>query len=414
MESFRFAWNALKMNAFRTTLSLLGVTVGIFAIIGVFTVVDSLEKSIRDSLSFLGTGVIYIEKWPFTVDDDGEFKWWDFWQRPNPSYNEFKLLEENLRNKSSMVIFARDGSSVLKYKNNSYNEAILVGGSYQYNDVFNAPVERGRYFTQNEMKNGTNVAVIGSAVSKALFKHNIDPLGKEFKIRNRKYVIIGILEYEGESFIGTPSNDENCIIPYVSFRKMFNTGTGRWNEKTSRIGIKGLEKDVGLVELEYELRGQLRSRRGLRPKDKDNFALNRPEAIAGMIGGIFDVIGMAGWFIGGFSILVGGFGIANIMFVSVRERTHIIGIQKSLGAKNYFVLFQFLFESVFLSVLGGGAGLFLVFLLSLMSLGSLELVLTFQNVVLGLGVSAAIGMVSGIIPAALAARMDPVEAIRSA
>jgi len=221
------------------------------------------------------------------------------------------------------------------------------------------------------------------------------------------------MEKEGESFMGTPSNDDNCIIPYISFRKIYNTGTGKWNEKSSTIGIKGHDKDIGLVQMEYELRGLLRSRRGLRPKDADNFALNRPEAIMKIIGGVFDVIGLAGWIIGGFSILVGGFGIANIMFVSVRERTNIIGIQKSLGAKNYFVLFQFLFESVFLSVLGGGIGLFLVFLLSLLSLGSLELVLTLRNVALGLGVSMAIGMIAGIVPAAMAARMDPVEAIRA-
>ena len=161
------------------------------------------------------------------------------------------------------------------------------------------------------------------------------------------------------------------------------------------------------------MRGLLRSHRGLRPKDEDTFALNRPEAIANVIGTVFDVLSLVGWVIGGFSILVGGFGIANIMFVSVRERTNIIGIQKSLGAKNYFVLFQFLFESVFLSLLGGMAGLLLVYLLSFISLGSMELSMTFRNVVLGLGVSVAIGMISGIIPAALAARMDPVEAIRS-
>lgn len=414
LESFRFAWNALKMNAFRTTLSLLGVTVGIFAIIGVFTVVDSLEKSIKDSLSFLGTGVIYVDKWPFTQDDDGVYKWWDFWRRPNPSYNEFRFLEENLKNQSAIAIFSDDGSSVLKYKNNSYEESRVIGGSYQYDRLFDLTLEQGRYFTENEVLRGSNVVIVGAKVASALFTNNEQPLGKEIKIRNRKYVIIGVLEFEGESFMGFSSSDENCLMPYGSFRKMFNTGTGKWNEKGSQIGIKGQDEDVGLVQLEYELKGQLRTRRGLRPKDKDNFALNRPEAIANIIGGVFDVLGLAGWVIGGFSILVGGFGIANIMFVSVRERTNIIGIQKSLGAKNYFVLFQFLFESVFLSVLGGGAGLFLVFLLSLASLGSLELVLTLKNVILGLGVSAAIGMISGIVPAALAARMDPVEAIRSA
>ena len=413
LESFRFAWNALKMNAFRTTLSLLGVTVGIFAIIGVFTVVDSLERSIRDSLSFLGTGVIYVNKWPFTADESGQYNWWDFWRRPNPSYNEFKFLEENLQSKSAIAIRSEDGNSILKYKSNSFEDGTVVGGSYEFNKVFNVPIQEGRYFTQSEVSTGQNVAILGTNVAKNLF-NQANPIGKVLKIRGKKFYVIGVMEPEGDSFLDTPSNDDNCIVPYNAFRKMFNTGTGRWNEKGSMIGIKGYETDVGLIQMEYELRGLMRSRRGLRPTDKDNFALNRPEAIANIIGGVFDVLTIAGWIIGGFSILVGGFGIANIMFVSVRERTNIIGIQKSLGAKNYFVLFQFLFEAVFLSVLGGGTGLLLVYLLSFMSLGSLELALTVQNVALGLGVSATIGMISGIIPAALAARMDPVEAIRTA
>ena len=179
LESFRFAWNALKMNAFRTTLSLLGVTVGIFAIIGVFTVVDSLEKSIKDSLSFLGTGVIYVEKWPFTPDDDGVFKWWDFWRRPNPSYSEFKFLEENLKNQSAIAIFSNDGSSILKYKNNSYEESRVIGGSYQYDRLFDLTLEQGRYFTENEVLRGSNVVIVGSKVAGALFTNNEQPLGKE-------------------------------------------------------------------------------------------------------------------------------------------------------------------------------------------------------------------------------------------
>lgn len=412
LESFRFAWNALKMNLLRTTLSLLGVTVGIFAIISVFTIVDSLEKNIKDSLSFLGSGVIYVDKWPFTADSNGEYKWWDFWNRPNPSNREFKFLEDKLKTATSISIFA-DARTTLKYKSNSISDVELNGGSYEFGELFDLNIEKGRYFNPKEVETGRNVALIGANVIKALFPNGEDPLGQEIKVKNMKYVVVGLLKKEGESFMGFQSKDDYCVIPYNAFRKLYSTGTGRWNESGSTIGIKGEEGDIGLVELENELTGLLRNQRGLKPKEGDNFALNRPEAIANVLNGVFDVFGIAGWVIGGFSILVGGFGIANIMFVSVKERTHIIGIQKSLGAKNYFVLFQFLFESVFLSVIGGGVGIFLVFLITFIPMGSLEVNLSMQNITLGLGVSAIIGTVSGIIPAALAARLDPVIAIRS-
>ncbi len=409
LESFRFAWNALLTNLLRTVLSLLGVTIGIFAIISVFTLVDSLENSIKDSLSFLGTNNINVDKWPYGIGEE-VYPWWKYLQRPNPTYDEYRFLASNVTNAQDITIFANRGGVTTKHKSSSSTDVSVFGVVYDHSQVYELPIELGRYFTMDEANGGRNVVIIGYRVKNDLFP-NMDPIGKEIKINGLKFYVIGTIKEEGESFMGITSHDDQVYLPFKTFSKMYHVGR-RWGLQPT-ITVKGLESDIGLVELEAELRGLMRIKRGLKPKEDDSFALNRPEAITNFIGSTFDVIGIAGWFIGGFSILVGGFGIANIMFVSVRERTNIIGIQKSLGAKNYFILFQFLFEAVFLSVLGGGIGIFLVYLLSFINLGSLDLVLTYSNVALGIGVSATVGVISGIVPAAMASRLDPVMAIRS-
>jgi len=411
-ESFLFAWKALRSNVLRTILSLLGVTIGIFTIIVVLTMVDSLEKNIRDSLNFIGTGTIYVEKWPWTADNDGEYRWWDFWRRPNSSYSEFEFLKENLKNRSSISIFADKGNMTVRRNSNSIGQVRLVGGSDGYENIFTVDIERGRFLSPDEVNRGRNVVVIGYEVAQGLFPNGEDPIGQDVKVKNRKFKVVGVVKKEGQSFLGTPSNDYVTIVPYHAFRKLYHTGSGRPDELESSIAVKGFDSDIGLVELENETRGVLRVRRGLRPSEKDNFAMNRPEALSNIISGVFDVFNIAGAVIGGFSVLVGGFGIANIMFVSVKERTGIIGVQKSLGAKNYFILFQFLFEAVFLSLIGGLAGLFLVYLITLIPMG-MAVSLTPKNIIVGMTISTVIGLIAGIVPAALAARLDPVIAIRA-
>ena len=406
-ESFRFAISALKTNLTRTILSLLGVTVGIFAIIAVFTLVDSLENNIKSSFSFLGTNVMRVDRFPF-ANGPQDYPWWKYFRRPPGTMAEYEFLQERLTSAEAVTISASSNTTV-KAGSNAYQGMSLTGAVYSYQDVYEISLEEGRYFTQSEIKASRNLAIIGREIANTLYPQQ-EVIGKEIKIKGMKFVVIGVFEEEGEGLFDAPSKDEACLIPYGAFTKMYYTGR---NGMEPTIAVKGKEEDIGLVALENELTGLLRAKRGLKPRDEDNFALNKTEFIQNAIGSIFDVISIAGWVIGGFSILVGGFGIANIMFVSVRERTNIIGIQKSLGAKNYFILFQFLFESVCLSLIGGITGIVIVYFLTFIELGSLEIILSLKNIMLGLGVSTIIGVVSGIVPATLAARMDPVEAIRT-
>ena len=410
LESVRFAWNALLANLLRTTLSLLGVTIGVFAIIAVFTLVDSLERNIKESLSFLDACNLDIRRFPY--DFGSNQPWWEYLKRPYTNYEEYEFLKKNLKNDLGITIFADTDGETITHESSSFNDATLCGIAYSHQDVYDmsSDIEFGRYYTEQEARDGKNLALVGYLVAKKLFPRG-NAIGKTVKIQGLKFTVIGTLVEEGESVFGDSGHDEDVYVPYHAFKKMFYSGRNRGVE--TLVSVKGRPDDIGLVELQAEITGLLRTKRGLRPKQKDNFSVNRQDAIMNIIGSTFDVIGIAGWAIGGFSILVGGFGIANIMFVSVRERTNIIGIQKSLGAKNYFILFQFLFEAIFLSLIGGGIGIGMVYLLSLVSLGNLDLVLTLGNTMLGFGVAGIIGVVSGIIPALVAARLDPVVAIRT-
>ena len=412
LESFLFAWDALKSNLLRTILSLLGVTVGIFSIIAVFTIVDSLEANIRSSLDFVGDKIIYVQKWPFSFGPD--FAWWKYFNRPNPSPREFQQLRRQLGpNNKGVAIFAANSGNTFKAGSNSVADCVLQGVSYDYRIVSNVPIKEGRYFTQQEMDGARPVAIIGATIAENLFP-GTSALGHQFKARGQTFTVIAVLEKEGKKLLTISSNDANCIIPFSMFTKLFALSTtGFGGGPTASLAVKGRDEDAGLLDLEYEMRGVMRNIRGLKPREEDNFALNRPEMIASAIGQFFGVIGVVGGIIGSFAILVGGFGIANIMFVSVRERTNIIGIQKSLGAKNFFILFQFLFEAVFLCLIGGAAGLFLVWLVTLVPQDSLPLTMSAARVVLGLLISVGIGIVAGIVPAVLAANLDPVIAIRA-
>lgn len=410
IESFLFAWGALKQNLLRTMLSLLGVTIGIFSIISVYTVVDSLETNLKQSLSFLGSDVIYVEKWPWTFTNPN-YAWWDFWKRPTSNYEEFSYLSKAVKTHSGMAIFRTKSGNTVKYLNNSLEGVALQGVTYDFKKVSDVNIKEGRYFSEREIEVGKNVVLIGHNIAEALFTDGGSPIGRDIKIKGLKFRVIGVLEKVGESLINVGSNaDLNCITPLFYFDKIYSNSV---YGPEGRLAFKGNPGDNDLQSLESEITFALRRYRGIKPYEENNFAINRPEMISGMVTSIFDAISVAATIIGMFAILVGGFGIANIMFVSVKERTNIIGIQKSLGAKNYFILFQFLFEAVLLSLIGGGAGILLVYLITFIPQDVLTLVMSTQNILIGLIISCGIGLMSGVVPAFMASRLDPVIAIRA-
>jgi len=408
-ESLRFAIDALRANLLRTLLSLLGVTIGIFAIISVLTIVDSLERNIRSSFDFIGSDVMFLQKRPFAFVDPRDFPFWKYEMRPVNTYNDYKFLEENVRNAADITMVSVRGGTTVKYKGNNATEIAITGSTYTYNKVVNFEIATGRYFLLPESENARSVALIGHEVAEKLFV-NEDPLGKTIKLKGRSFTVIGVLKREGNNIFGESSFDRRVIIPYLAYVKIFKVGKGGLEPS---IAFKGLPEDKGLFELEGEIRGLLRAKRGLKPAEDDNFALNRTEIFMNLLNSLFSVLWISGSVIGGFSILVGAFGIANIMFVSVKERTSLIGIQKSLGAKNYFILFQFLFEAMFLSLIGGLVGLALVYAITFIPLGSLALSLSPKNIILALTVSSVVGILAGIIPAFIASQLNPVEAIRA-
>jgi putative ABC transport system permease protein len=404
-EGFIFAGNSVVANKLRTFLSLFGITIGIFSIISVFTVLDWMQKSIHDSISTLGDNVLYVQKFPWSFDRN--LAWWDIIKWPVISKDDFQSVL-NKSAKSNFACLSIEQPEQIKYHKNLASDIRIDAVTYDFQNIRSFDIENGRYFSPEESASGKNVAIIGAVIAERLFEKN-NPVGKQITIAGKKTNIIGVFKKEGKGGITDNGLDEMTLVP-LNFGKTFINMKNYFLDATLMIKAK---PGVALQELSDETTMILRAARRLQPKEINNFSVNKPSMLTQGFDAVFVGINIGGWIIGGFSILVGGFGIANIMFVSVRERTNIIGIQKALGAKRFFILQQFLVESVLLSVIGGLLGVLMIFIATLVInyLYDLNMYLTVANVFLAVFISGIIGIVAGYAPASVAAKMNPVEAI---
>ncbi|TGD57365.1 ABC transporter permease [Flavobacterium humi] len=407
-ESFSFAINALRNNKLRTLLSLLGVTIGIFSIIAVLAAVDSLDRKIKKDIGSLDNSSVFVFKYCFGPTDVPD---WKMEQFPDVSYDEYKMLKNELTDVQTVCFQFYAGRENVKFESKTISSIAVIPCTYEFSDIEKLDFKEGRFFSEQESNTGANAVVIGYEIAKSLFD-GLSPIGKDVRLYGQRFKVVGVLKKVGDRMISFGSNPDTTIYPTVNrIRSLFGDNA----EKFTPIIIIKPAKTIDDETLKAQITQKLRNYRGIKTGQDDNFFINFLKGATEMIDQTIGFMNMIGWIIAGFSLLVGGFGIANIMFVSVKERTNLIGIQKSLGAKNKFILLQFLFEAIILSVFGGIIGIFLVWLIALLLTNALdfEFVLSFWNITLGAGLAAFIGLISGILPAISAARLDPVEAIRS-
>lgn len=407
-SSFKMALQELWKNKLRTFLSLFGITIGIFCIIGVLATVNSLEQNIQNEVKSLGTNTIYIDKWDYSAGGGPDYPWWKYVNRPSPKYQEMKEIKERTPG-AKFAAFEINVNDNVDYADNRLSGINIYGVTEEFNEIQPVDIAYGRYLSDAEFSQGSATTVIGNEVAEKLFGAAEVAVGKQVTSRGKKITVIGVIKKQGKTMIGGWQFDQSIVTAYRFARNIMDE-----KKADPVIMVQGLD-NLSSKALKDDLSGTMRALHTLPPTKEDDFALNDINDFSEAISSAFVSLNIGGWAIAALSLIVGMFGVANIMFVSVRERTSQIGLKKAIGAKSRVILIEFLLESAFLCIIGGLIGLTMVFLLTQVLTKALNfpVFISTSNMALAIIICIIVGILAGFIPARQAARMDPVEAIRS-
>ena len=402
VESFKIALSAIKANKTRGVLTALGIIIGILAVVTTMTVANGLGNNFKESISAIGSDVLYVARMPWIFT--GNF--FEFRNRPQLTFKQSEKLEQRLKN--TRAINPTTGTNRnIKYRSTVLEGIPIIGTTDKQIIVSSSLPEIGRFLTAVDVQYKKSVCVIGSEIKERLFK-NIDPINKKMNIGRYNYRVIGVMEKQGSAgFFGGPNFDRQIFIPITTFMKAY----GGSNREFS-IAVKAPGQEA-MADFRYELVGEMRKIRKLKPTEPDNFSINTMDTLMNAYNNVMGVVVLIGLVITSISLFVGGIGVMNIMFVSVTERTREIGIRKAVGAKKRAILTQFLFESSAICLVGGSIGVVLSFVVAyIIDKFVLPASVSLPIVFIALLISCLVGVLSGIIPALRAARLNPIEALR--
>jgi putative ABC transport system permease protein len=406
-ESIRIAMAQIRANKMRSTLTALGVVIGIVAVTLMGTAIRGIDIGFNNSLAMLGEDILHVEKWPWITGDD----WWKYVNRPvltpEDAVKLSRIIDATPNSELDMAVYVHGREGSVRAGGLSVSGVYIFGTTGEYGRVLSADFTEGRLFNDAENESGRQVCVLGCDVAQALFPGRSSMDGTVF-VQGQPFTVIGVLAKQG-SFLGLFSFDSQMIMPLSAYRKYFGVRNGN-----PAIQVKVRDK-TRMIAAADELTGDMRRVRALAPGEPDNFTINTSDAFKEKLDPIKKGIAIAGLFVTGLSLFVGAIGIMNITFVSVRERTKEIGTRKALGARRRTILLQFLIEAVSICIVGGAIGLGLTYGLCMAvkaAMPAFPLEFSVSLILVSMVVSVATGVLSGFIPAMGASRLDPVVALR--